>query len=116
MFVLLWSSVASTPLSLGGPNSVVIYRQKETFRRQAQLDAAANSIRRRRRSAAATDTSTLSLSFAVSNATEGVLVYSHSSDTSFTVLYVRVLHYFLFVRKSQRSSTGVRAGFVKLLQ
>ena len=93
MLMLMWSSVASTPLSLGGPNSVVIYRQKETFRRQAQLDDAANNIRRRRRSAAATDASTLSLSFAVNNATAGVLVYSRSSDTSFTLLHVCTTSY-----------------------
>jgi len=90
--LLLLSSAESTALSLGGPDSVIVYRQKETFRRQAQLDAAANMIRRRRRSDAA-DTSTLSLSFAVSNATEGVLVCSQSSDAAFTVLYVRKYKY-----------------------
>jgi len=81
----------SKPVSLGGPNSVIIYRQKETFRRRAQLHAAAavNNVRRRRRSAVPRDTSTtMSLTFAVSNATQGVLVCSQSSPSVFTILYV----------------------------
>jgi len=82
-------------VSLGGPDSVIVYRQKESYRRQAQLDAAANSIRRRRRRSDDDDhddvaSSSLSLTFAVSNASQGVLVYSRSSDTAFTLLYVRL--------------------------
>jgi len=96
LILLLRSNAGSTPLSLGGPDSVIIYRQKETFRRQAELDAAANIIGRRRRSAAHDDTSSLSLLFAVSNVTEGVLLCSRSSDKSYTVLYVRVVHSFMF--------------------
>ena len=84
----------ASAVSLGGPDSVVVYRQKEPFRRQAQLDAAANIVGRRRRSddAAVAAASTLSLTFAVSNTSRGVLVCSRSSDTAFTVLYVRVVH------------------------
>ena len=70
---------------------MIVYRQKETYRRQALLDQTANSVQRVRRSAGDAETSTLSLSFAVNNANQGVLVYSQSSDNAFTLLYVRCL-------------------------